>query len=147
VSTIEKTKDNDCISPPVKNNPPRQVTSVLHRLVEPRYENEKTAHIRAHVHTQYIFARCSSTCIPGTAANRARSHCDHPAPPPPGRISSCADERDITWFEQHHPTCHYLNNPSALVSFVLDPLKEFAIVLRRPLLYMYSQWGKQKYYR
>jgi len=37
VSTIEKTKDNDCISPPVKNNPPRQVTSVLHRLVEPRY--------------------------------------------------------------------------------------------------------------
>jgi len=36
-----KTQDNTSISPSVKNNPPRQATSALHRLVEPPYPRPK----------------------------------------------------------------------------------------------------------
>jgi len=53
---IEDT-DNIPISPPVKNNPPRQVTSVLHRLADPPHPRPLTT-----MNKLRIQARISTTC-------------------------------------------------------------------------------------
>ena len=60
-----KTPDNTFVSPSVKNKPPRQMTSALHRLVEPPHPcpptrmNKLCTLARAHVHSlQWLCGRC-----------------------------------------------------------------------------------------
>jgi len=49
-SKIEKTPNNSSISPSVKNKPPRQATSALHRQVEPSHPRPPTRMDKLRIH-------------------------------------------------------------------------------------------------
>ena len=102
-SKIDKTKDNTSISPSVKNVPPRQATSALHRLVEPYHPRHRTRMNKLCIRDR-MCTPCSD-CVADMHSN-VKNTCGIYTPACTGAQDTCLVHTTLTAKMHIHPRKH-----------------------------------------